>query len=524
MPIYAGEDLGAFFPLVNSHEAFGPLLYDLSETPETVLIGDGESGWTAINLGFVPRGEMRVSILADGYKLPNGFGGFDPLPEVGYAVNLQYETYNNEFDYWQVENFSNRVQFLPDAILNNIYEAEYGFYQINISEDILLDAEHKLVVYISGTDIDLVPEFGDTLTPPITINEFFALRGYPSLEELSAVPDVDFDLILSLTEEYENTYTPSMSDGLQERLLITTGLPNGQRAATWGADWLELRTIEENNPTEPDYSAPPLSPEDYGELSTPEQQEEYIESQLLRPDEVAAQGWQQTAVGSGTVFTSAEYSEQTDGSFVASHGTLNTNQADETSVYTNLLSNVPKIALAAAGVVLGVSTGGIAGGLILAGVSAYSAYQFYEASLSAYEDLSSNLKTEMDNFGTGNENPEEFQDVQAERTAEYMRDASATQAWPIEFIPAVETRHSDISMKIWSYGAAQTGDSHSNRAILTMQDDIYDGMGGSDILMGQHGADSLSGGDGSDYLLGGEGNDVLFGGEGDDIVMGGLGD
>jgi VCBS repeat-containing protein len=53
--------------------------------------------------------------------------------------------------------------------------------------------------------------------------------------------------------------------------------------------------------------------------------------------------------------------------------------------------------------------------------------------------------------------------------------------------------------------------------------DVINGMGGSDHLYGQNGEDTLNGGAGIDFLDGGNGKDILIGGKGSDFLTGGEG-
>lgn len=64
----------------------------------------------------------------------------------------------------------------------------------------------------------------------------------------------------------------------------------------------------------------------------------------------------------------------------------------------------------------------------------------------------------------------------------------------------------------------------SNEILGSLNDDILDGLSGSDIIQGMEGDDTLNGNEGNDFLLGNLGDDILNGGNGQDFLNSGSGE
>lgn len=91
----------------------------------------------------------------------------------------------------------------------------------------------------------------------------------------------------------------------------------------------------------------------------------------------------------------------------------------------------------------------------------------------------------------------------------------------IEFADGTVWLGSDLTTALLTFEGSDQDDQLSG--VKAMQDQIFRGNGGNDLLVGFSGNDSLYGGTGNDRLEGGGGYDLLQGGTGSDVLIGGWG-
>jgi Ca2+-binding RTX toxin-like protein len=440
----------------------------LAETPLTVLVPDSggmpgvSTNWMIyLSLPFVPVGDQRISILSDGYKLSFEGGEVTPFPEVSFSASLTLYTKSPTSDEMWAEPFFSAVSILPDEVMEATYGSSYSFQQVDLTgEDanLTLGPDDRLILTILGSDTDFFP------------------------------------------------------DGAAERLLVTTGVPNGQRTATWGAGWLEARDLGDDTPTPPEDDGP--LPE-FAQFDAPDSLKgggfAWSTNPITFDDD--GDGWSyRDYAGSGTPGFPASGTGGAAGAFQASRGTLNA------ILVEGSIAGLTGLGYTNAATV--VSTASFAQSLVNFGNRVMDVFDRGLRILTGQDPSMS-----FSQFDTYAET--EVRAAARDFTVDNIPYNNLAEAF------SFSVSQSDITFGLAVGSGTRSFGDHRNFYLGALQadrvaftgnkDDVAFGLAGNDTITGGRGNDRLYGGADNDRLEGGAGTDLLVGGAGADTLLGGGG-
>lgn len=439
----------------------------LTATPLTVFVPDSGgtmSGTPAqwdiyLKLPFVPAGENRVSILSDGYKLGFEDGEVIPFPEVSFASSLTLYRKSPIDGAMVPQPLFSAVAMLTDDIMQEAFSNHYTFEQINLQ----------------GADANLTLGPDDVLVLGILAS------------------DTDF-----------------FSDNQPERLLITTGLPNGQRAETWGPGWLETREWDDDEDTTPPGDDLPVF------------------AQFDAPTSLLGGGfsWSTNPISiddDGDAWRYRDYDGPGVPGFAASGGGGPSGALEASRATTSAMG------LEAARV--GLTLAGFSNAATIVSVESFrqSLSRFVERIFDVFDiGLSGFLNNtmngnEFDTFAT-----REIREAGRDFAVDNIPYSSLSEAF------SISASQSDITFGLAIGPGTRTFGDHRNFYLGALAADVVSfdgskddrafGLSGDDTMLGGRGNDTLFGGQGNDHLEGSDGDDLLDGGTGADTLFGGNGD
>lgn len=494
------------------------LEYDLelnaSDFPYTFLVPDGDSnGEIRIKLNFLPAGESRLSILSDGYKakFENGYAVYPEAVSVSSLVGygLEYNVYEGNVWRGVVQGVAGASTRIDDAVLNSKYGNQYTFEQYdfnNIKDD---DPKYKegdpVILTINYTDSDVAP-----LDPS------------------------------------SNNPAKLVHDGQPERLLLTLGLPNGQRAQEWGAGWLEERQffVKDEKDQSPDKPAKPKPAPEKTDPAVDPKQVEYEQQRIdlmeiqaaaelklkeAKEDGIHLVAGNENNLSEGVLYSTPTFRENSDGTYTSyltdDQGGLivgsEKNYGEDYSTLDYLSAKFQQT-------LPFLFKSPIASALVGSSLQVKNTVDAYKKSKKFIEDggIDEVLNVDARLLGESKNFAEDFEAI-AKKLFNGLFGSFIPVLSP-ETALVVGSRNSDVSYEIGINTARKSvatgSDKHDDYFFLSHLDETFDGFAGDDIVFAFNGNDSVTGGAGNDIIHSGGGRDKVAGDAGNDKLISSFGD
>lgn len=271
------------------------------------------------------------------------------------------------------------------------------------------------------------------------------------------------------------------------------------------------------------------------DIDTEQEVQDYIEDELIRPDELEARGWEVSDArdffgddpppGTEDIFVVEARPYDVDVTTGIWQLTENENNPFQFSRGTSLTEFDDFVGDTAASAMIGALNAqaraeGYAGLANLLS-SAKQAFGLFTALKTHMEEKFRDLRNALDG--------DERFDFEA-FNQKIEDDARKLQGDVVGEIPLIGpllsnifiySEHSDIGLRISNGSFSTISFGHSDRIFMGDSDDYFDGQDKDDVLFGRGGDDLLVGGDGNDILDGGPGSDLIIGEIGNDDIHGG---
>jgi len=437
----------------------------------------------AFELDFNPIGENRLSLLADGMKVTTD-EGVQTVPESLVTASLHYFRdgewmFPGNGDY---PNYGTDPNPLPDF-------SEYGFDEL--TDDILLGIYNdQFPFYQLEADLSL---FMDNV-----------YDGAPADERVIVVLSA-----LGVPDE--------------SRALVTTGLPNGQRAANWGANWLQ----EEGEPE------PTVEPPDEAELQLQDYYDEYsYEPARMTLDQFASNS--NVGVTSTPYYAYGDTTDEWVSTFTAPDSGTFSGFGGGTNGTAGWLDTITSTVVDGFFSAAAHLTGKPGKAAFLSGLNSIEDAKNIHAGLEAgfngrLDELQALIDGEVDDVDIDKSGKAALKDV----LSKYPIVGPIIEGMFQKTVISLEATFDEpfrLNLMIPNAGeqVVSPNEFSQQRLLGTQQDDaigggayvdkIYGGAG-DDVLEGNGGNDRIYGGDGNDQLKGGGDYDRLYGGDGIDTAL-----